>query len=124
MSAVEVRVCREDELVRGVVRTVELGHDADGRPIQAMMLRDESGGIVAYRNLCRHLPVPLDGGTGELLSADGIHLVCGTHGAMYRLGDGYCVEGPCEGMALVSLDVRSRGADLYVSLPAPPRGTR
>ncbi len=112
----EVWVCREEELVAGVVRTAQLGHDADGRPIQALVLRDESGLVVAYRNLCRHLPVPLDGGTGELLSEDGMHLVCGTHGATYRSSDGYCVDGPCEGMALAPLSVRVAEGDLFVSI--------
>jgi nitrite reductase/ring-hydroxylating ferredoxin subunit len=112
----EVYVCREDELDAGVVRTAQLGHDADGRPIQAIVLRDESGAIVAYRNLCRHLPVPLDGGTGELLSEDGLHLICGTHGATYRVQDGHCIEGPCEGTALQPLAVRRNGGDLYVSV--------
>lgn len=109
-------MCREDELSAGAVRTAQLGHDSDGRPVQALVLRDESGIVVAYRNLCRHLPVPLDGGTGDLLSDDGMHLVCGTHGATYRVHDGYCVEGPCEGMALHPLSVRVAGGDLYVSL--------
>ena len=112
--SVEVFVCREAELEAGEVRTASLGHDADGRPIQAMVLRDESGLVVAYRNLCRHLPVPLDGGTGELLSEDGTHLVCGTHGATYRLNDGYCIDGPCEGMALEPLGVRVDAGDVYV----------
>lgn len=115
MSAVEVWVCREEELREGVVRTVRLGDDADGIPIVALVLRDENGGIVAYRNLCRHLPVPLDGGTGDLLSADGAHLICGTHGATYRLYDGYCVDGPCEGLALHPLQVRSEAGVLFVS---------
>lgn len=115
MSAVEVWVCREEELRAGVVRTAQLGHDDDGLPILALLLRDENGVIVAYRNLCRHLPVPLDGGTGELLSDDGAHLICGTHGATYRLLDGYCVEGPCEGLALQPLEVREEGGDLFVS---------
>lgn len=112
----EVWVCRADELVAGDVRTAQLGYDDDGKPIQALLLRDESGAIVAYRNLCRHLPVPLDGGTGELLSEDGMHLVCGTHGATYRVHDGYCVDGPCEGMALRPLTVRRSDGDLYVSV--------
>ncbi len=112
----EVYVCREEELGAGVVRTAQLGHDSDGRPIQALLLRDESGAVVAYRNLCQHLPVPLDGGTGELLSEDGMHLVCGTHGATYRLNDGFCVDGPCEGMALQTLTVRLDRGDLYVSI--------
>lgn len=112
----EVWVCREEELEPGMVRTAELGRDRDGWPIQAIILRDPNGAIVAYRNLCRHLPVPLDGGTGELLSEDGAHLVCGTHGATYRVGDGRCVEGPCEGMALHPVIVRVEAGELYVSL--------
>jgi len=115
---VEVRVCREDELVAGVVRTAHLGHDEQGRPITALLLRDEQGAAVAYRNMCRHLPVPLDGGTGRFLSEDRAHLVCGTHGATYRLRDGYCIEGPCAGRMLHRLRVSLRGADLYVS-PEP-----
>ena len=115
MSAVEVWVCRADELTAGVVRTARLGHDEDGRPIEALLLRDESGVVVAYRNLCQHLPVPLDGGTGELLSDDAMHLVCGTHGASYRLNDGYCFEGPCEGMALQALAVRVDAGEVYIS---------
>jgi len=92
-----------------------LGCDEDGLPIIALLLRDQTGAIVAYRNLCRHLSVPLDGGTGQLLSEDGQHLVCGTHGAAYRLQDGYCVEGPCQGLALHRLHVRDECGDLYVS---------
>jgi nitrite reductase/ring-hydroxylating ferredoxin subunit len=116
----EVWVCREEELREGVVHRTELGHDDEGIPIVALLLRDESGAIVAYRNLCRHLPVPLDGGTGELLSPDGAYLICGTHGALYRLHDGYCVDGPCEGLALHRLFVRQHDGDLYVSDAAEP----
>ena len=117
----EVRVCEEDQVRPGAVQTAQLGHDAKGRPIQAVVLRDGRGRLVAYRNLCRHLPVPLDGGTGELLSDDRRHLVCGTHGATYRIHDGYCVDGPCEGMFLFALDVRVEDGGVYVSLPAGER---
>jgi nitrite reductase/ring-hydroxylating ferredoxin subunit len=103
-----------DELVAGEVRRASLGVDAEGRPFQVMVLRDADGRIVAYRNLCQHLPVPLDGGTGELLTDDGAHLICGTHGALYRLGDGLCVEGPCEGASLEPLPVRVEGGRVYV----------
>jgi nitrite reductase/ring-hydroxylating ferredoxin subunit len=111
----EVFVCRAEELRPGIVRTTPLGTDEDGIPIVALVLRDANGQIVAYRNLCRHLPVPLDGGTGEFLSDDRAHLVCGTHGAVYRLLDGYCVDGPCEGLSLQALNVREDGGELFVS---------
>ena len=114
----EALVCREDELRAGEIRTAFLGHDAEGRPIEALLLRDGQGRIVAYRNLCRHLPVPLDGGTGAFFAEDGRHLVCGTHGATYRSSDGYCIDGPCEGMSLHPLHIRRSGGNLYVSLPA------
>ena len=111
----EAWVCRAEELRSGVVRTKQLGLDEDGIPIVALLLRDDAGAVVAYRNLCRHLPVPLDGGTGEFLSEDGAHLVCGTHGATYRLLDGYCVDGPCEGLALQKLRVREEAGEVFVS---------
>jgi len=114
LSLLEFWVCHEDDLQPGQVRTKQLGHDAQGLPILALLVRDERGAIVAYRNLCRHLPVPLDGGTGEFLSEDGAYLVCGTHGATYRLRDGHCIEGPCKGLALERLKVRSVDGDLYV----------
>lgn len=111
----EVCIGGADELVAGEVRRASLGVDAAGKPFEVMVLRDADGRIVAYRNLCQHLPVPLDGGTGELLTEDGAHLICGTHGALYRLGDGLCVQGPCEGASLASLRVRVEEGQIYVS---------
>jgi len=110
-----VWACREEDLPPGIVRTVLLGRDDDGLPLSALLFRDERGVVIAYRNLCRHLPVPLDGGTSDLLSEDRAHLVCGTHGATYRLTDGYCVQGPCEGLSLQRLYVREVGGEVYVS---------
>jgi len=115
LSGMEVRVCREEDLQPGQVMVVHVGEDDRGRPISALVLRDADGAPVAYRNMCRHLPVPLDGATGRFLSEDGSHLVCGTHGACYRLRDGLCVEGPCKGLALHPLRLRRHQRDLYVS---------
>lgn len=111
----EVWVCRAGDLRPGEVRTKRLGDDADGLPVVALVLRDETGAAVAYRNLCRHLPVPLDGGTGKYLTEDGAQLICGTHGATYRLLDGYCVDGPCEGLSLKPLFVRQEDGEIFVS---------
>jgi len=83
--------------------SVLLAAELDGRPRQALVLRDASGLPRAYLNRCRHLPIPIDGGSGRYLSDDGRHLLCGTHGAHYRLDDGMCVEGPCEGKALTPI---------------------
>ncbi len=115
MRQVEARVCSVGELSAGTVRTVTLGADAQGLPILAILLRDQDGVIRAYRNLCRHLPVPLNTVSEELLSRTRRHLVCATHGATYRLSNGACVKGPCEGLSLQPLRWSERDGELFVS---------
>jgi nitrite reductase/ring-hydroxylating ferredoxin subunit len=88
---------------------VRLPRDKDG-PRTAIVLVDESGYARAYVNRCKHIPVPLDAGGGKVLSPFGPFLECRTHGARYRLSDGYCFEGPCEGESLDAIEVES-GAD-------------
>ena len=99
------RVCLRDELEPGHVVTARLSDDAEGRPREALVLLDEAGEARAYVNRCRHLPIPLDGGSRVLLTQDGSHLRCGTHGALYRLHDGECVLGPCVGLRLEALPI-------------------
>ncbi|MEZ4340144.1 MAG: metallophosphoesterase [Sandaracinaceae bacterium] len=100
-----LRVCPLAEL-HAEPRPVVWGRLENGRPREVLLLRAEDGAPRAYLNVCQHLPVPLDGGAREFLNRAGTHLMCGTHGALYRLHDGYCVEGPCEGTTLESLPVR------------------
>ena len=61
------------------------------------------GGVVAYENLCRHLPLSLDYGDGRFFTKDKRHFVCQTHGAVYDPGTGLCVAGPCTGASLKPL---------------------
>jgi nitrite reductase/ring-hydroxylating ferredoxin subunit len=104
-----------EELRPGTVRTVTLGSDAQGLPILAILLRDHHGVIRAYRNLCRHLPVPLNAVSKDLLGRTRRHLVCATHGATYRLSDGVCIEGPCQGLSLHPLPWSERDGELFVA---------
>jgi nitrite reductase/ring-hydroxylating ferredoxin subunit len=60
-------------------------------------------GLLIYRNACPHLGVPLDWAPGQFLNTDGTLILCATHGAEFRISDGYCVRGPCRGEALVSV---------------------
>ncbi|MBW2464949.1 MAG: Rieske 2Fe-2S domain-containing protein, partial [Deltaproteobacteria bacterium] len=63
----------------------------------------EGGLPRAYLNECQHLAIPLGGRSGRLLTEDGKSLICRTHGALYRLTDGFCTEGPCLGTHLAPL---------------------
>ncbi len=78
-------------------------------------------GLRAWRNLCRHLAVPLDhADPGRFLTSDGRHLVCSQHGALYRLHDGLCVGGPCSGAGLRPLQVAVRSGVVYLDLKSVP----
>ncbi|MBI5384901.1 MAG: Rieske 2Fe-2S domain-containing protein [Verrucomicrobia bacterium] len=76
----------------------------DGRQHDGFLVRYH-GRIVAYENRCRHLPLSLDLDDNRFFSADGDHLVCQAHGALYDPATGYCVRGPCGGETLTALAV-------------------
>lgn len=105
-------------LAPGTVRVVPLPRGSFGLPpvipVEALVLRDLLGAPRAYLNQCQHLPVPLDGASREFLSADGRALECLTHGALYRLDDGVCFEGPCRGRALRAIELAVEGDALYL----------
>ena len=73
------------------------------------------GRMTAWANACLHQPLPLDvahdpewiapGVRAAPMDDDRVHLLCHSHGAIYRTGDGYCVSGPCDGQTLVRFRV-------------------
>lgn len=88
------------ELSKNRVLHTTIGRGLDGTPREALVLLDDGEQVRAYLNRCRHLPIPIDGGTRRFLDDDERHLICRTHGALYRREDGYCVSGPCRGLSL------------------------
>ena len=89
----------------------------------AMIIRQKTevdDAFFVYVNSCPHIGSPLDLQPGRFLNQDGTHIICTTHGALFRIDDGYCVSGPCAGANLMALDAMQRDGDIYVTLPKPP----
>ncbi len=107
---------RPEELPPDHVVTVDLGRDDQGRIVEALVVLAPDGEPHAYRNICQHLPVMLDGGSRNFLTDDGRYLRCGTHGALFRLEDGFCVEGPCAGSYLRPFRLRREGEEIVLIL--------
>ncbi|MFQ5897064.1 MAG: nuclear transport factor 2 family protein [Candidatus Methylomirabilia bacterium] len=63
----------------------------------------------AYVNRCAHVGTPLDVFSNEFFTEDGRHLICATHGAVYRPETGLCTAGPCSGASLTPLRVGPGG---------------
>jgi nitrite reductase/ring-hydroxylating ferredoxin subunit len=99
--------------------------ERNGRAVEAFAIRHH-GVVHAYVNACAHQAVELDWLPGAFFTADGLHLVCSLHGALYEPDTGRCIAGPCRGAALVSLPVAERAIDgaLVIAAPAvkPPSG--
>ena len=78
--------------------------EGDARSGGGFVLRHASG-LLAFRNRCPHWGVDLDMQMGGFYDDKIDRVFCRTHGALFRLTDGYCTEGPCEGDSLLTLPI-------------------
>jgi nitrite reductase/ring-hydroxylating ferredoxin subunit len=75
------------------------------------------GRVVAYENVCRHIPITLDYGDARFFNAEQSHFVCQTHGATYEPLTGKCIAGPCVGASLKRLEVEVAGNEIWFEEP-------
>jgi nitrite reductase/ring-hydroxylating ferredoxin subunit len=78
--------------------------------------------VHAYLNTCPHNWRPLDWAQDKFLNVPGGEIVCFAHGAHFRVSDGVCVSGVCEGERLIPVAVRIEQRTVLVpaTLPAAP----
>lgn len=91
-----VVLCRADDVAEGQARGFLIGEGVARRDV-ILVRRD--GVLQAYVNACPHQGTPLETFPDRFMDQDGL-LVCSTHGARFRVEDGFCVSGPCEGKSL------------------------
>ncbi len=68
--------------------------------MRAIFVVRHGGRVVAYENSCPHTGSPLDWRPGGFFDVAKEHILCATHGALFRIEDGYCLAGPCAGQSL------------------------
>lgn len=73
--------------------------------------------VYCYLNRCPHTGVNLDWVADQFLDNSGEYVQCATHGALFRIDDGFCVSGPCAGQALTALKVRVEGEYFEILSP-------
>jgi nitrite reductase/ring-hydroxylating ferredoxin subunit len=73
------------------------------------------GDVHVYVNSCPHLGTPLDFTPGRFLSLEKTHIMCATHGALFRIEDGFCVSGPCVGKSLRAAPFEIRNGLILLS---------
>jgi nitrite reductase/ring-hydroxylating ferredoxin subunit len=95
-------VCATDALTPGVARGFVLA----GPPRIDLIVLRVGLDVCAYVNRCPHRGTPLNLMPDHFMDRSGEHLICATHGALFRPGDGHCISGPCQGDRLTRIEAR------------------
>ena len=98
-------LCRVDDIAEGNARSFIIGEGAERRDIVVVR---KHGRFFAYLNSCPHQAMPLETFPDKFLNEDATLFICSTHGARFRVEDGFCVSGPCEGKSMSSIATETR----------------
>ncbi|MGE0723454.1 MAG: Rieske (2Fe-2S) protein [Alphaproteobacteria bacterium] len=110
------RLCPAEEIAEAAGKGFTIGEGRDRREI--FVIRKD-GALRCYVNSCPHVGSPLDLVPDRFFAGDHTHLMCFTHGALFRADDGFCVRGPCRGLSLEKLAIEIEdGAIVLVDPPA------
>jgi nitrite reductase/ring-hydroxylating ferredoxin subunit len=104
------RLCRLDEVPERSGHGIAFG---DGKQAFEMLLVRRGGAVWGYVNQCPHFKVALNARPDDFVNIDGL-IMCAWHYATFRVEDGYCIDGPCEGMALKPVPVHVDGTTVRV----------
>ena len=112
MATEQRLICASEELVNAG-KGVRFDVQWRGQTVPAFVIRfaDE---VHAYLNRCSHVAMELGWQPGVFFDADGIDLICSTHGALFAAQTGRCVGGPCAGGPLVKLEVVERDGAVFL----------
>ena len=108
------RLCRAEDVPENSGRGFRFG---SGIEFRAVFVVRQRGALFGYVNSCPHLGTPLDFLPDRFFDGEGRHLLCGTHGALFRVADGFCVQGPCAGKSLERLALRIEDGEVLVTAP-------
>ena len=98
-----VVLCRLDDIPDGGCKGFQIGKGAARRELFGVR---RGGRVFVYENSCPHTGSPLDWQPDVFLDVEKQFIQCATHGALFRIEDGYCVHGPCIGGHLTPLPAR------------------
>lgn len=108
-----MHLCHLEDIPDGEGRGFVFG---DGTERYEVFVVRRGADFVAYENSCPHLGTPLDFVKDRFLSKTGRHIQCSTHRAQFRIDDGHCISGPCEGAALTPAEVTNKNGELLLGI--------
>jgi nitrite reductase/ring-hydroxylating ferredoxin subunit len=110
----EVEVGRLDDIEDPGCREFTIG-DGDW-PFRGFVVR-QGNEVHAYQNFCVHVGHPLNWKPDSFLTKNRDAIICASHGAVYEIGSGRCMGGPCKGRSLRKVEADVRDGVVYVRGP-------
>ena len=110
-------ICRMNEIPSQKAKGFHLmivDKDGSQKPFPIIVVR-WGRQVFGYVNKCPHDGVNLDWERNQFLDPNGIRLMCGKHGALFELGTGNCVDGPCKGRGLTPVALAVLDGDICVT---------
>ena len=104
-------LCEVADIPDAGAKEFELGEGYDR--FHLVLLRSGEK-VRAYRNRCAHVHIPLNYDPDVFYVMDGDLLMCAHHGATFRISDGQCVDGPCEGGRLQPVPVSVKSGAVVI----------
>lgn len=116
-SSVAYAICAMSDIpsqrARGF-QLVRVDEDGTQKPWSIFVVRWGKQ-VFGYLNKCPHDGVNLDWERHQFLDPNGIRIMCGKHGALFELGTGMCVDGPCKGRSLQPIALAILDGDICVA---------
>jgi nitrite reductase/ring-hydroxylating ferredoxin subunit len=104
------RLCRLDAIPDGTARGFSFGSGIDRREI---FVYRNGETLLGYDNACPHQGTPLNFLPDRFLDFEGEHFLCTTHGALFRIANGFCLMGPCQGKSLKRIELRVEEGEIF-----------
>jgi nitrite reductase/ring-hydroxylating ferredoxin subunit len=93
-------LCRSSDIPDGAGRGFIVDHD--GGKLGILIVR-RGAQVHAYHNVCPHKGLNLDWKPDAFMDDSRQYIQCANHDALFRVEDGYCISGPCQGASLRSV---------------------
>ena len=104
------RLCLVDDIPDGEAR----GFPAPAGRFVGLFAVRQGEAVRVYVNACPHIGISLEWADHRFLNAERTLVVCGTHGAEFRIEDGVCIHGPCKGDRLEAVAAEIRDGVVFV----------
>ncbi|HID81321.1 MAG TPA: Rieske (2Fe-2S) protein [Chromatiales bacterium] len=105
-------LCKTTDL--DATQAKSLTAEIEGKTQDIFVVRNAEG-IFAYIDVCPHTGTPLEWREDHFLDEEFSHIICATHGAQFRIENGYCFAGPCKQRSLTALPLEINGNKIYLS---------